>query len=105
MDLVKQKETIIENIKALIEAYENGSPMYKVVDGDIETFIGNSTLIATEEGEKRITKFFTEGKVIETDLETKEKIFLIAIRESELETLETVRRYIDILIKIERKCK
>ena len=102
MDLVKQKEMIIENINALIEAYENGSPMYKVVDGDIETFIGNSTLIATEEGEKRITKFFTEGKVIETDLETKEKIFLIAICESELETLETVRRYIDILIKMER---
>lgn len=105
MDLVKQKEMIIGNIKALIEAYENGSPMYKVVDGDIETFIGNSTLIATEEGEKRITKFFTEGKVIETDLETKEKIFLIAIGESELEMLETVRHYIDILIKIERKCK
>lgn len=102
MDLVKQKEMIIGNIKALIEAYENGSPMYKVVDGDIETFIGNSTLIATEEGEKRITKFFTEGKVIETDLETKEKIFLIAIGESELETLETARRYIDILIKMER---
>ena len=51
---------IIGNIKALIEAYENGSPMYDIVDGDIETFIGNSTLIATEEGEKRITKFFTE---------------------------------------------
>ena len=103
MDLVKQKETIIGNIKALIEAYENGSPMYKVVDGDIETFIGNSTLIATEEGEKRITKFFTEGKVIETDLETKEKIFLIAIGESELEMLETAKHYIDMLIKIERK--
>lgn len=103
MDLVKQKETIIENIKALIEAYENGSPMYDIVDEDIETFIGNSTLIATEEGEKRITKFFTEGKVIETDLETKEKKFLIASKESKLEMLETVRHYIDMLIKIERK--
>ena len=103
MDLVKQKETIIGNIKALIEAYENGSPMYDIVDGDIETFIGNSTLIATEEGEKRITKFFTEWKVIETDLETKEKKFLIAIGESELEMLETAKHYIDMLIKIERK--
>lgn len=105
MDLVKQKETIIENIKALIEAYENGSPMYDIVDEDIETFIGNSTLIATEEGEKRITKFFTEGKVIETDLETKEKKFLIDSGENEIEMLETVRHYIDMLIKIERKCK
>lgn len=105
MDLVKQKEMIIENINALIEAYENGLPMYKVVDGDIETFIGNSTLIATEEGEKRITKFFTEGKVIETDLETKKKKLLIASEESELEMLETAKHYIDMLIKIERKCK
>lgn len=102
MDLVKQKETIIENIKALIEAYENGSPMYENVDEDIETFIGNSTLIATEEGEKRITKFFTEGKVIETDLETKEKKFLIACEENEIEMLETAKHYIDMLIKIER---
>lgn len=105
MDLVKQKETIIGNIKALIEAYENGSPIYEVVDEDIETFIGNSTLIATEEDEKRITKFFTEGKVIETDLETKKKKLLIASEESELEMLETAKHYIDMLIKIERKCK
>ena len=91
MDLVKQKEMIIENINALIEAYENGSPMYDVVDEDIETFIGNSTLIATENDEKRITKFFTEGKVIETDHKTKKKKFLIANEKSELEMLETVR--------------
>lgn len=102
MDLVKQKETIIGNIKALIEAYENGSPMYDIVDEDIETFIGNSTLIATEEDEKRITKFFTEGKAIETDLETKEKKFLIASEENEIEILKTARHYIDMLIKIER---
>ena len=41
--------------------------------------------------------------MIETDLETKEKKFLIAIGESELEMLETAKHYIDMLIKIERK--
>lgn len=107
MDLVKQKETIIENIKTLIELYEEDLPMYDLVnDKCIEKFIGNSTLIATDKGAtfndgKTITQFYTEGKAIEKNLETKETRLMICKEPNQLEKLKTVKSLVDELIETE----
>ena len=110
---MNEKEKLLENIKLMLEAYENESAMLDVVTDEyesVEKFVRSSMLVGTEEGNpfyfdgKHVMMFFTEGKVIQATLQDGKIAnfnYLIGSSKPQTNLLETMKKTIDKLIDLE----
>lgn len=110
---MNEKEKLLENIKLMLEAYENESTMLDVVTDEyesVEKFVRSSMLVGTEEGNpfyfdgKHIMMFFTECKVIQATLQDGKIAnfnYLIGSSKPRTNLLKTMKKTIDKLIDLE----